>query len=34
MTQPSIAELDRELNEAILNGMALQAFEPIMPTTT
>ena len=27
MSQPSIAELDRELNEAILNGMALEAFE-------
>ncbi|WP_373488483.1 ester cyclase [Blastomonas sp.] len=27
MTQPSIAELDRELNDAILNGTALQAFE-------
>ena len=27
MTLSSIAELDRELNEAILNGMALEAFE-------
>ncbi len=27
MTQSSIAELDRALNDAILNGTALQAFE-------
>ena len=27
MTQSSIAELDRALNDAILNGTALEAFE-------